>query len=161
MIENMDEYQQFLDTSFLFTKETSVIPLNLRLTISSAESIIDAKKKLARYHGKYNALVFVDAEDRPMGVIRSETIDQYEKAGNTKLEGIHFIPNVFGHYTTSSQEVKEIMQGAGVNILPIIDSNTGILIGILTDTVLVRKELHYYSTTSLTELSLDYLKKST
>lgn len=53
------------------------------------------------------------------------------------------------------------MQEHGVNILPIVDSKTGILIGILTDMTIARKELQYYSTTSLTELSLDYLKMST
>jgi hypothetical protein len=45
-----------------------------------------------------------------------------------------------------------------INILPIIDSKTRVLIGILTDTAVEMKELQYYSTTSLTELSLDYLK---
>lgn len=50
------------------------------------------------------------------------------------------------------------MQQFGINILPIIDSKTGILIGILTSHSLVKKELQYYSTVSLTELSLDYLK---
>lgn len=50
------------------------------------------------------------------------------------------------------------MEEQGINILPIIDSNTRILIGILTSQSLIKKELQYYSATSLTELKLDHLK---
>lgn len=49
---------RIFDTSFS-CKETSVIPLDLRLTIAKTETVQDAKK-LDRYNGKYNALVFVD-----------------------------------------------------------------------------------------------------
>lgn len=62
---------------------------------------------------------------------------------------------------TSPAEARSLMQEHGVNILPIVDSLSGVLIGILTIDSLVRKEAQYYSTVSLTELSLDYLKSST
>ncbi len=161
MIADTGKYQNFLDTSFLLAKETSVIPLDLRLTISKTETIQDAKKKLDRYNGKYNALVFVDDENRPMGIVKHNILQKHEVNGHTTLEGIDFIPDVFGYYTTSGDNIKEVMQHNGINILPIIDSKTGILIGILTDTAIAKRELQYYSTTSLTELSLDYLKMST
>lgn len=95
IIQNMGEYQQFLDTSFLITKETSVVPLDLRLTISKTESISDAKKKLNRYHGKYNALILVDNENRPLGMIRHDILKKHEDAGNLTLEDIEFVPDVF------------------------------------------------------------------
>lgn len=158
MIPNMGEYQQFLDTSFLLAKETTIIPLDLRLTISKSETIQDAKKKLDRYHGKYNALILVDEKNHPIGVIQAQTIQQYEDMGHTTLEWISVLSGAFGHYTTTSNELKNSMQEYGINILPIIDSKTGILIGILTSNSLVKKEVQYYSATSLTELSLDYLK---
>ena len=161
MIADTGKYQNFLDTSFLLAKETSVIPLDLRLTISKTETVQDAKKKLDRYNGKYNALVFVDDENRPLGIVKRDILQKHENDGHATLEGINYIPDVFGHYTTSSDNIKEVMQHNGINILPIIDSKTGILIGILTDTAIARRDLQYYSTTSLTELSLDYLKMST
>lgn len=94
VISNMGECQQFLDTSFLIAKETSVIPLDLRLTISKSETTIDAKKKLERYQGKYNALVLVDNDNRPIGIVTYDTLKKYEAVGNLTLENIHFIPDV-------------------------------------------------------------------
>lgn len=95
MISNMGEYQQFLDTSFLIAKETSVIPMDLRLIISKNGSTADAKKKLERYHGKYNALVLVDTDNRPIGMVTHDALKEYEATGNPTLENIHFIPDVF------------------------------------------------------------------
>ncbi|MDP2103594.1 MAG: CBS domain-containing protein, partial [Candidatus Gracilibacteria bacterium] len=97
----------------------------------------------------------------PIGVVRSDMLAEYREAGNTTLAGITYIPQVFGHYTTSIKDAKEIMQQHTINILPIIDRDTKILIGILTNDTLVRKDIQYYSTKSLTELSLDCLKSST
>lgn len=157
MIDDMNEYQQFLDNSFIANKETSVIPLDLRLTISETETVADAKKKLERYDGKYNALVLVDVNDHPIGIVKQEALQKYEDVGGMTLQNIDHIEGLFGYYNTTSTEAKELMQGNDVNILPIIDSNTGILIGILTGAIVARKDLQYYSTTSLTKLSLDCL----
>lgn len=155
LISNMWEYQQFLDTSFLTTKETGIIPLDLGLTVNQTESIIDAKKKFERYQRKYNALVLVDDENRPIGIITYNTLQEHEEIGNKTLEKIRIIPDIFGYYTTSSDDVMKKMQEHEINIFPIIDSNTHILIGILTSQSLGKKELQYYSTTSLTKLSLE------
>jgi len=155
MLLNMGTYQQFLDTSFLFTKETSIIPLDLKLTVNKTETVENAKKILKKYDGKYNALVLVDIENHPIGIVKSNTLQKYEKTGNITLENIEFLSGISGYYTTSSDEVKEIMQEQGINILPIVDSNTQILIGILTSHSLIKKELQYYSATSLTKLSLE------
>lgn len=95
MISNMGEYQQFLDTSFVTTKETSIIPLDLRLTVNVTETIASAKRMLDKYHGKYNALVLVDKENCPIGIIKREALLAYEQAGNTTIEGIDYISGVF------------------------------------------------------------------
>jgi CBS domain-containing protein len=123
--------------------------------VSESESITDAKKKFDRYHGKYNALVLVDEENHPVGIVKYDTLQKYENTGNRTLKNIQSIPGIFGYYTTSDNDAKKIMQEQGINILPIIDSNTHILIGILTSNSLIKKELQYYSTTSLTKLSLE------
>ena len=161
MIPNIGEYQKFLDTSFLLTKETSITPMDLRLTVGHTETIADAKKKLDRYNGKYNALVLIDNDNRPIGIVKYDMLKKHESMGSLTLEKIIFIPDLFWYYTTSSNSTKETMQQFWINILPIIDSKTGILIGILTDTTIARHELQYYSTTSLTELSLDCLRLNT
>ncbi len=80
MIPDMEQYQNFLDTSFISSKETTVIPLDLRLTVSRTETIQDAEKKLQRYNGKYNALILVDEKNNPIGVIRAQTIEQYKQS---------------------------------------------------------------------------------
>lgn len=161
LISDMNDSQEFLRTSFLVNIETTIVPLDLHLTVNETESVEGAENKLNRYRGKYNALVLVDTDNRPMGVVRSDMLAKYREAGNTNLSGIQYIPQAFGYYTTSSEDAKSIMQEHGINVLPIIDIKTGILIGILTNDSLVRKDLQYYSTKSLTELSLDYLKSST
>lgn len=125
------------------------------MTVNQTESIIDAKKKFERYQRKYNALVLVDDENRPIGIITYNTLQEHEEIGNKTLEKIRIIPDIFGYYTTSSDDVMKKMQEHEINIFPIIDSNTHILIGILTSQSLGKKELQYYSTTSLTKLSLE------
>lgn len=95
IIPNMGEYQQFLDTSFLFTKETTVIPLDLRLTVSKSETVQDAKKKLERYHGKYNALILVDNDNRPMGIVKYDVLNECRDTENSTLENIEFAPGIF------------------------------------------------------------------
>ena len=47
------------------------------------------------------------------------------------------------------------MQKYDINILPIIDTKNGILIGILTISSLRKKEVQYYSTVSLTKLNIE------
>lgn len=155
MIPSMGEYQKFLDTSFLLSRETTTIPLDLRLTINEESTIEDAQKKLRRYNGKYNSLVLVDNEDRPMGIVRADMLGKYETGGHRTLIGIPRIDNVVGYYTTTSEEVKEAMRKHGINILPIIDSNTKILIGILTNALVEKKDMQQYYTTSLTKLNLE------
>lgn len=155
MIGSMGEYQKFLDTSFLVSRETTTTPLDLRLTINENDTIDDAKKKLRRYSGKYNALVLVDNEDRPVGIVRADILKKYETEGNKTLMGIPRIQDTVGYYTTTSEEAKEAMQKYGINILPVIDSNTRILIGILTNTILEKKDIQHYYTTSLTKLNLE------
>lgn len=157
-ITSAEELHRSLDISSLFTKEASVIPLDLRLTIGRTETTEDAKKKLARYHGKYNALILVDEEGHPIGIITHEILQKYTEIKNTMIESVDYIQNTFWYLNTSGEDIKKIMQQSWINILPIIDSKTGVLIGILTDTAIANKELRYYSTTSLTELSLDYLR---
>lgn len=159
LISDVGQYQNFLDTSFLLVKETTVIPLDLRLTIGKTETIADAKKKLERYQGKYNALVLVDEKNNPIGVVRAETITQHDD--HTAIENIEVIADAFGYYSTSYDELNKSMHGHRINILPIIDSETGVLIGILTGNLLAKKEIRYYSTTSLTGLSLAHLKMDT
>lgn len=155
LIQDMGNSREFLRTSFLVNIETTIVPLDLHLTVNETESVEGAENKLNRYRGKYNALVLVDTDNRPMGVVRSDMLAKYREAGNTKLSGIQYIPQVFGYYKTSSQDAKNIMQEHSINILPIIDKDTNILIGILTNDTLVRKDMQYYSTKSLTELKLD------
>jgi hypothetical protein len=60
MIANIRDYQQFLEKSFLTDNETRIIPLDLRLTIGQTETVKDAREKLKKYGGKYNALILVD-----------------------------------------------------------------------------------------------------
>lgn len=155
MIPDMEQYQNFLDTSFISSKETTVIPLDLRLTVSRTETIQDAEKKLQRYNGKYNALILVDEKNNPIGVIRAQTIEQYKQSWHTTLDGISCLADIFGYYGTPSEELKHIMEENHINIVPIIDSKTGVLIGILTSNALIKKEVQYYSTTSITRLSLE------
>ena len=158
MIPDMCGYEQFLDTSFVTNKETTVIPLDLRLTISESETVADAKKKFAQYDGKYNALVLMDVNGHPIGVMKKESLQAYEDAGHITLENVDYIEKgVFGYYNTTSVEAKEIMQENNINILPIVDLNAWVLIGILTGATVAKKDLQYYSTTSLTKLSLDCL----
>lgn len=154
IIPNMGEYRNFLDTSFLLAKETTIIPLDLRLTVNNTDTIRKAMEKLERYHGKYNALILVDEKNYPLGVIQSNLIRQYEDAGHTTLEGVPILSDAFAHYGTTNDQLKESMQRYGINILPIIDSRTGILIGIVTSASLMRRELQYYSTASLTRLKI-------
>lgn len=131
--------------------------MDLRLTISEGETVADAKKKFAQYDGKYNALVFMDVNGHPIGVMKKDALQKYEDAGHVTLENVDYIEGVFGYYNTTSTEAKEIMQANGINILPIVDIYAGVLIGILTGATVAKKELQYYSTTSLTKLSLDCL----
>jgi|GEM_PF-6002353 len=161
LIHDMNMSKDFIETSFLVNIDTTIIPLDLHLTVSESESIADAENKLSRYRGKYNALILVDTGNRPIGVVRSDMLAEYREAGNTTLAGITHIPQVFGHYTTSIKDAKEIMQQHTINILPIVDMKTGILIGILTNDTLVRKDIQYYSTKSLTKLKLDLFEKPT
>ncbi|MDD2916857.1 MAG: CBS domain-containing protein [Candidatus Gracilibacteria bacterium] len=155
VISNMEQYQNFLDTSFISSKETTVIPLDLRLTVSKTETIQDAEKKLLKYGGKYNALILLDDKNNPIGVIQAAIIEQHKQNGHMLLEGIPRLSGVFGYYGTSSDELKRIMQENNINIIPIVDSKTGILIGILTSNSVLKKEVHYYSTTSITRLSIE------
>lgn len=161
IIPNMNNSQEFLQTSFLTNTETTIIPLDLHLTVNETETIEDAQKKLNRYWWKYNALILINPSNRPLGIVRSDALTKHKEQGNDTLSSIPYIPDVSGYYMTSSAQAKESMQQYDINILPIIDTNTGILIGILTGYSLERKGLQYYSTVSLTELSLEYLKSGT
>lgn len=160
IISDILDYQQFLDKSFLTTNETHIIPLDLRLTISQRETVGDAKQKLQKYRGKYNALILVDKNNHPIGIIQSDILKKYRKDENTTLEKVEYISDteIYWYYNISTHDAKEIMQKYKINILPIIDRNTRILIGILTSSSLLKKEAQYYSTVSLTELNIDYMK---
>lgn len=74
----MNNSREFLQTSFLVNIDTTIVPLDLHLTVNESESIIDAEKKLNRYRGKYNALILVDTNDRPIGVVRSDMLSEYK-----------------------------------------------------------------------------------
>lgn len=124
IIPNIGEYQHFLDTSFLIAKETTVIPMDLRLTITQKETLQDAEKKLEKYQGKYNALILVDEKNIPIGIIQSETIQRYKQMGNTALQDIPIISQVMGYYATPTGQLKNMMQEHAINILPIVDSQT-------------------------------------
>lgn len=87
-------------------------------------------------------------------MIPTRLIQEYEDAGNTTLKGITKFSDAYAHYATTNDELKKTMQKHEINILPIIDSKTGILIGILTSNNLIKKEVQYYSTTSLTRLKI-------
>ncbi len=78
MISNIGNYKNFLDTSFLLAKETTIIPLDLRLTVSTSETIQSALDKLQRYNGRYNALIIVDEINRPVGIIKDSVIHAYK-----------------------------------------------------------------------------------
>lgn len=80
MIPNMGEYKNFLDTSFLLAKETTLIPLDLRLTVSETATTEEAQAKLDRYHGKYNALILVDDKANPIGIVRSSAIQEHKNS---------------------------------------------------------------------------------
>ncbi|MFA6090869.1 MAG: CBS domain-containing protein [Candidatus Gracilibacteria bacterium] len=157
MIANIRDYQQFLEKSFLTDNETRIIPLDLRLTIGQTETVKDAREKLKKYGGKYNALILVDEGNHPIGIIKADVLEKYKKTENLTLEKVEYISNkeIYGYYTTSTQDAKNIMQKYDINILPIIDTNTETLIGILTSSSLVRKGVQYYSTVSLTKLNIE------
>ena len=84
-----------LDISSLFTKEASVIPLDLRLTIGPTETTDDAKRKLAKYHGKYNALILVNELGKPVGIITHEMLQKYTETRNTMISQVDCIQNAF------------------------------------------------------------------
>ncbi|OIP54215.1 hypothetical protein AUK10_01295 [Candidatus Gracilibacteria bacterium CG2_30_37_12] len=157
MIANIRDYQQFLEKSFLTANETRIVPLDLRLTISKSETVKEAKEKLQKYDGKYNALILMDETNHPIGIIKTDILYKYDKTENLTLENIDCISDkeIYGYYTTSIDTMKKIMQKYDINILPIIDTKNGILIGILTISSLRKKEVQYYSTVSLTKLNIE------
>lgn len=160
IMNDIRDYQQFLEKSFLTANETRIIPLDLRLTIGKTETVKDAREKLKKYDGKYNALILVDEWNHPIGIIKADTLTKYEKKENMTLEKVEYISDeeIYWHYTTSIDDAKKLMQKFNINILPIVDTNTGMLIGILTSNSLVKKEVQYYSTVSLAKLSIDYMQ---
>jgi CBS domain-containing protein len=121
----------------------------------------DAREKLKKYGGKYNALILVDEWNHPIGIIKADVLEKYKKTENLTLEKVEYISNkeIYWYYTTSTQDAKNIMQKYDINILPIIDTNTETLIGILTSSSLVRKGVQYYSTVSLTKLNIEVWMK--
>ena len=78
-----------------FIKETNTVPLDLRLTIGETETIQDAKKKIAKYDGKYNALVFVDRDNHPIGIVRYDILKKCKNTDTLTREENYFIPDVF------------------------------------------------------------------
>jgi CBS domain-containing protein len=87
-----------------------MIPLDLRLTIGKTETIEDAKRKLEKYHGRYNALILVEEGVRPIGIITSDLLEKNSKFGQTKLGEITFIPDVYGYLSHSADDIKGIMK---------------------------------------------------
>lgn len=125
IITDLIDYQQFIEQSFLTANETRIVPLDLRLTINKTATVQEAKEKLEKYEGKYNALILVDEENHPIGMIKSHTLDQYRKTENLTLENIESLVDegIYGYYTTSIDDAKKIMQKYDINILPIIDTH--------------------------------------
>lgn len=160
ILPTLADYQYFLRTSFLVEQNTSIVPINLHLTIDQNDTVDDAKRKFDLYSNKYNALIIIDSSKRPIGMITRDSIEQSAHDSSESLSNIPMIPNIAGSYMTSRAEAERIMQENGINVLPIVDSKTNVLIGVLTIDSLVRREAQYYSTVSLTELSLDYLKNT-
>ena len=48
-MNDIRDFQQFLEKSFLTANETRIIPLDLRLTITQTATIREAKEKLQKY----------------------------------------------------------------------------------------------------------------
>ena len=91
MIANIRDYQQFLEKSFLTANETRIVPLDLRLTISKSATVKEAKEKLQKYDGKYNALILMDETNQPIGIIKTDILYKYDKTENLTLENIDCI----------------------------------------------------------------------
>lgn len=151
MISDITKYPDFLEKSFISQEITSIVPFDLSLTISENESIQDAKKKLNKYHGKYNALILVDLENRPKGIIKASSLEHGEGKNMLTIKDIPRISEeVVGNYKTSSEDIATQMLEYDINIFPIVDTKTEILIGIVTSKSILQKELRYHSAVDLT-----------
>jgi hypothetical protein len=158
-IHDRHELDYFLRTSFL-GENVRLLPINLYLTITEQDNTDLALHRLDElYRGKYNALVMIDEANHVVGLLPRETLLEWKSHGHEKLQGISVVQHAQIHYTTSLSSVLATFQEHGVNILPVVDSTTGMILGIITDEHVMRRGYAYYSTASLTDLKLRMIKE--
>lgn len=126
---------------------TTLVPIDLHLTFDPTNTVGQALSRLSQqYRGRFNAVILLNPDKTPRGLITIETLresDPESFLGEAPLK----LAQDFGTVDTPKATIEERMLASGVNIFPIVDRDTGVLIGILTHESVVFKESRFYTAT--------------
>jgi hypothetical protein len=91
-----------------------------------------------------------------MGLIHLSELQKHgpdEKLADLPLHHVGPFPTI----DTPREDVEKLMMELGVNLIPVIDSKTNLLNGVLTHEAVTLSETRYYTTRLNTEIKIDHL----
>lgn len=149
------------DTQFNFPSmdtNTTLVPMDLHLAFDLNSSVIEAKNRLERqYRGRFNAITLVNANKIPMGLIKTSELANF--SDETLLRDIPLsIVGVSGTLNTPSEQIGASMSQHGINIFPLVDTQTEVLIGFVTHEIVAISETRMYLSDHLTKTREQHLR---
>jgi hypothetical protein len=123
---------------------TTIIPIDIHLAFEWKQTVEIALERLTRqYAERFNTIILINAHRVPLGLITKEELKKHPS--NTQLSDIavHYA-GPFGTLETPSEQIQTLMQNLHVNLFPIVDSQTRVLIGHITHETITLKETRAY-----------------
>ncbi|MDD2487217.1 MAG: CBS domain-containing protein [Candidatus Gracilibacteria bacterium] len=127
----------------------------LGIVVRKDNTVLESLKKMK--DNKYNCVVLLDDENRFLGIFTKHQLAEFDE--NLKLESIMDQKiDISGNQKISNEKAGEIMQGLGINALPILNDDRT-LYGVLSIKSLELNNIENTCMLSLTKLNLNYLMK--
>lgn len=133
--------------------------MDIHLAFEPKHTVREALERLDKqYKNRFNAITLIDSSRVPLGLINIEELKRHSE--NTQLQDVSIqYSGPFWTLNTPSKEIEESMHEQNVNIFPITDTQTSVLIGYITHETVTLQEIRVYLGTYQAKISGQILKE--